>query len=506
MSGKVGMNKKTGVNGKAGTNEKAEIDRNVERNKSAGTRGKRVLGVAAVAAVCVLLACVGHVLSVEKTGIVTDIEGNVIARLMYDNRSDGDQADVDRTVRYDCEDGYEAYIDLACREAAKILCEREGIREAEAFGMLVEEEMTVQTTLCPDVMRELLDVCAEEQMLPGILASERAAAVGDTKGHILACYSHSVEDSSCNYVTYPTYAGSTIKPLSVYGPAVEDGVVCWSDLYMDSAYCRIINADGKEVDWPVNTGSYTNRMWTVQEALKKSNNAIAVKVLKDYGVGNSCRFIREAFGLKTEVEEGMVLEGEEDDVLSNIALGYLEAGVTMRDLLGAYQTFANGGIYTPMHAVAAIRTGNGEEYYQEDSETVRVFSMETAYIMNRMLKTVVEEGGTGEAASIKGLDICGKTGTSDESRDNWFVGMTPEYVCAVWYRLPRAGMKNESPAVFKEIMVRMEHHEEIGYQKPESVAEAAYCEKTGLLANEFCEEQKTGYYKKQNMPGECDCQ
>ena len=323
MSGKVGMNKKTGVNGKAGTNEKAEIDRNVERNKSAGTRGKRVLGVAAVAAVCVLLACVGHVLSVEKTGIVTDIEGNVIARLMYDNRSDGDQADVDRTVRYDCEDGYEAYIDLACREAAKILCERERLREADALGLLGEVEMTVQTTLCPVVLVELLDVCAEEQMLPGILASERAAAVGDTKGHILACYSHSVEDSSCNYVTYPTYAGSTIKPLSVYGPAVEDGVVCWSDLYMDSAYCRIINADGKEVDWPVNTGSYTNRMWTVQEALKKSNNAIAVKVLKDYGVGNSCRFIREAFGLKTEVEEGMVLEGEEDEYLTNIDYCYL---------------------------------------------------------------------------------------------------------------------------------------------------------------------------------------
>lgn len=466
---------------------------------------RRVLGVATVAAVCVLLACVGHVLSVEKTGIVTDIEGNVIARLVYDNRSNGDQADVSRTVRYDCEDGYEAYVDLACREAAKILCEREGIREAEAFGMLVEEEMTVQTMLCPDVMGKLLDVCAGEQMLPGILTSERAAAVGDTNGHILACYSHSLEDTSRNYVTYPTYAGSTIKSLSVYGPAVEDDVVCWSDLYLDSPYHRSINADGEEGVWPVNMSSYTDSMWTVQEALKKSNNAIAVKVLKDYGVGNSCRFLRESFGLKTEAEERVVREGEEDDVLSNLALGYLEAGITMRDLLGAYQTFANGGVYTPMHAVTAIQTGNGEEYYKEDSETTRVFSAETAYVMNRMLKTVVEEGGTGEAAFIEGLDICGKTGTSDESRDNWFVGMTPEYVCAVWYGLPGAGTKNESPAVFREIVVRMEHHEEIGYRKPGGVAEAAYCEKTGLLANEFCEERKTGYYKKQNVPEECDC-
>lgn len=461
---------------------------------------KRIVGAVAVSAACALLVCVGHVLSVEKNGVVVDAEGNEIARLMYDNRMDDGQ-----TVRYDCEDGYEAYVDLACREAAKILCDREGIREAEAFQMLVEEEMTIQTTLCQDVMKGLLDVCREEQTLSGILASERCAAVGDTKGHIMACYSHSAEDASRNYVTYPTYAGSTIKSLSVYGPAIEEDVVGWSDLYLDSAYCQIVNADGEEADWPVNTRNYTNRMWTVQEALKKSNNAIAVKILKDYGVGNSCRFIRESFGLKTEVEERAVLAGKEDDVLSNIALGYLEAGVTMRDLMGGYQTFANGGSYTPMHAVTAIKTGIGEEYYKEDLGTARVFSTETAYIMNRMLKTVVEEGGTGAAAFIEGLDICGKTGTSDESRDNWFVGMTPEYVCAVWYRLPRAGMENESPAVFREIMERMEHRKEIGYQKPEEVVEAAYCEKTGLLANDFCEERQNGYYKKQNMPEECDC-
>ena len=83
--------------------------------------------------------------------------------------------------------------------------------------------------------------------------------------------------------------------------------------------------------------------------------------------------------------------------------------------------------------------------------------------------------------------------------------MTPEYVCAVWYGLPRAGMKNESPAVFREIMARVEHQEGIAYQEPEGVAEAVYCEKTGLLANRFCEEQKIGYYKKQNMPEKCDC-
>ena len=466
---------------------------------------KRVAGMAGVAAACVLLALAGHILSEEKNGIVTDAGGNEIARLMYGSQTDDNQMDGNRTVRYDCADGYEAYIDLACREAAEILCERKGIRDDEAFRMLVDDEMTSQTAFRSDVMEGLLDVCGEGRMPTGVLATERAAAVGDTKGHVLACYSHSAEDSSRNYVTYPTYAGSTIKSLSVYGPAIEDDIICWSDLYLDSPYWRTVNADGEEEVWPVNTGSYTDKMWTVQEALKKSNNAIAVKVLKDYGVGNSCRFLREKFGLKTEVEERAVFDGKEDDVLSHIALGYLAAGITMRDLLGAYQPFANGGVYTPMHAVTAIQTGDGKECYQEEFKATQVFSPETAFVMNRMLKTVVEKDGTGEAAFIEGLDICGKTGTSDESRDNWFVGMTPEYVCAVWYGLPGAGMKNESPAVFREIMARVEHHEGLEYQKSENVVEVAYCEKTGLLANEFCKEQKAGYYKKQNMLEECDC-
>ena len=205
---------------------------------------KRVAGMAGVAAACVLLALAGHILSEEKNGIVTDAGGNEIARLMYGSQTDDNQMDGNRTVRYDCADGYEAYIDLACREAAEILCERKGIREEEAFLMLVEEEMTIQTAFRSDVMEGLLDVCGEGRMPSGVLATERAAAVGDTKGHVLACYSHSAEDSSRNYVTYPTYAGSTIKSLSVYGPAIEDDIFCWSYLYLDSPYWRTVNADG----------------------------------------------------------------------------------------------------------------------------------------------------------------------------------------------------------------------------------------------------------------------
>lgn len=457
---------------------------------------QRMAGIGGMAVVCVLLAVFGQVFSKEKKGVVLDTKGNVIAEIIYEEQA----------VRYDCENGYEAYADLACREAAGILAAREEMEEPEAYRMLVEEEMKIRTALRQNVMSEMLQACGgDDGLSSGLSAWEKAAAVCDTKGHILACYSSSATEPGRNYVTYPTYAGSTIKPLSVYGPAVEDGTVCWSDLYLDSPYNQITDEEGRKKDWPVNTEPYSDTMWTVQQALKKSNNAIAVKILKDYGVEKSCGFIRDRFGMRTEEEQQSIFEKGEDSVLSNLALGYLEEGVTMRDMLSAYQTFSNGGTYVSAHAVTEIETGMGESYYEEDGKARQVFSPETAYILNRMLKTVTEEGGTGASAAVKGLDICGKTGTSDDNRDNWFIGMTPEYVGAVWHGGQGMTMGNEAAKAFKNLMEGIEHHKEISYPVPEGVAEEFYCMKTGLLTNEFCEERGVGYYKKSDMPGRCDC-
>lgn len=450
---------------------------------------KRTAGVVSTVLICVSLAAAGHILSVEKSGVVTDEEGSTIARIMYNGHA----------VNYDCEDGYEAYIDLACREAAKLIAEKESVEEDEAFRMIAEDGLHIRTALRPDVMNGLLQA-AFEMTVP-----ERAAAVSDTKGHMLACYSQSLAEPSRNYVTYPAYAGSTVKPLSVYGPAIEDGTVFWSKLYEDSDYYQITDEAGRKTDWPVNTEPYTNTMWTVQEALKKSNNAITVKILKEYGVEKSCKFIQDKFGLKTDEEQLSILEKGEDSVLANIALGYLEEGVTMQDMLSGYQVFANGGYYIPVHTVIAVETRAGEEYYREKAEYGQVFSSETAYIMNRMLKSVVEEDGTGAEAEIEGLDICGKTGTSGGNKDNWFIGMTPEYVCAVWYEQPGIPEGNRADVVFREIMKNLEHSKELSYPESQNVVNEMYCQRTGLIANEFCMEQHTGYYKKQYVPKKCNC-
>ena len=457
---------------------------------------KRMAGITGVVLACGILAAVGRSLSKEKKCQVLDEEGTIIAEIIYQ----------DQAVHYDCKEGYEAYADLAYREAAAIMKERDDVELSEAYGKLAEEEMRIRTSFRTDTAEGLLQACKEDKdSVFGGQAMEKAAAVSDTNGHLLACYSQSMAEPFRNYVMYPTYAGSTIKPVSVYGPAIEDHKICWSSLYLDNAYYQITGEDKEKTDWPVNSYPYSNTLWTVQEALQKSNNAIAVKVLKDYGVEKSCKFLQNEFEIGTEEEQKRILEKGEDSVLSNLALGYLEEGVTMQEMMGAYQTFANGGLYTKIHTVTDMETGAGESYYHEESEARQVFGADTAYIMNRMLKTVVEEGGTGRSAAVEGLDICGKTGTSDDFKDNWFIGMTPEYVCAVWYEF-RGGMAgNESASVFRKIMENLKHDKEAAYPASENVEKGGYCLKTGLLANEYCKEQKQGYYRKNNNLNKCEC-
>lgn len=456
---------------------------------------KRKFGIASVILASIILASVGYILSKEKKCRVLAADGTLIGEIVYQNKE----------VHYECEDGYESYVDLVCREAAAIVGEREGLEESEAYRKLAANEMCISTAFRQDAADALRKVSEEKELVAfAKLASKRATAVGDIKGHILACYSQSQADSFCNYVWYPTYAGSTIKPISVYAPALEDNQICWSSLYEDSAYYQIMDENGEKKDWPVNTHPYSYTMWTIQKALQKSNNAIAVKALKDYGVEKSCQFLENKMGINTGKEQKTIRKKGDDSVLSNIALGYLEEGVTMQEMMGAYQTFANGGLYMAMHTVTGMETSAGEIYYQEEKEARRVLSPDTAFIMNRMMKTVVEEGGTGKAAGIEGLDICGKTGTSDDYKDNWFIGMTPEYVCAVWYEY-RGGLSgNESAAVFRKIMENLKHDKGAAYPVAD-VAEDFYCLKTGLLANEYCEDKKKGYYRIENIPEKCKC-
>lgn len=453
---------------------------------------KRILTIC-IGLVCVGITLTGTYLSQTKESIVTDEAGAIIAHITWK----------DSTIQYECEAGSEDYVDLACQEAINALCDAEHVSKDEAKERIAKGNYTITTSFDREIF-EALKTGSNEITITADDA--KALAVSDGQGHLLAAYTET-RDQSENQLTKKVYAGSTIKPLSTYGPGIERNVITWSQLYEDSPFIQEDSENGERDVWPVNVEEYTYDTEPVANALQESNNAITVKILNDIGMKNVCDYMEHTLNMSCDMEQQMIEENQEKykkEILSGLGLGYLDAGVSVKEMLEDYQAFAQSGIRYKLSTVKTIEDSDGQCIYKEQKESDRIFSGDTAYILNRMLHNVVENG-TAQSAKIDGIDVCGKTGTSENYRDNWFIGMTPEYVCAVWYsHSNQERWQNEAINAFRCAMRELPSGDEKTYPVSETVVEKEYCEKTGLLAGEHCTSVKKGYYKKNELPDICE--
>ena len=155
---------------------------------------------------------------------------------------------------------------------------------------------------------------------------------------------------------------------------------------------------------------------------------------------------------------------------------------------------------------------SGDVILEADSEVTRAISPETATIMNRLLQQVVEgPRGTGTAARLSNFTVVGKTGTSDPTKDQYFVGLTPYYVAGVWYGYENGDLLGNYNAkfaritqVWKNVMADvMNGLPAKEFELSDQVIEKNYCTETGMLAKDTCPSQAVGYYKKDYLPDYC---
>lgn len=282
--------------------------------------------------------------------------------------------------------------------------------------------------------------------------------------------------------------GSAIKPIAVYGPAIDLGKITESDVVVDEK----ITIDG----WtPKNAYSGFKGKMTIKEAVARSANIPAVKVLEKVGVSNSYGYLQNKFHIST------LAEGDKN--YSALALGGLTNGVTVKEMASAYGVFVNSGRYITPHTYTKVLDGNGETVLENSSESTQVISESSAYITASLLSGPIKLScGTATGAALrKGMPTYGKTGTTDNNYDKWFVGFTPYYVGAVWFgfdtpsSLSGAGISS-NPAVTAWKLVFEKISESQSYEtldKPASVEKADICVISGKLAGSTCE-KATAYY------------
>ena len=282
--------------------------------------------------------------------------------------------------------------------------------------------------------------------------------------------------------------GSAIKPIAVYGPSVDLGKITESDIVKDEK----ITID----KWtPKNAYSGFKGNMTIKEAVARSANIPAVKVLEELGVSNSYGYMQNKFHIST------LTEGDKN--YSALALGGLTNGVTVREMAAAYGVFVNSGRYIAPHTYTKVLDGNGDIVLENSEESTQSISESAAYITADLLSGPVNlPCGTANGAALSnGMLTYGKTGTTDNNYDKWFVGFTPYYVGAVWFgfdtpsSLSEAGISS-NPAVtawklvFEKISAGQSYE---SLEKPSSVKEAKICLISGNLAGSTCQSVKAYY-------------
>jgi len=296
--------------------------------------------------------------------------------------------------------------------------------------------------------------------------------------------------------------GSTIKPLAVYGPSIENNLITWSTMINNSAFAYAGDM------WPHNVdGSLGNNSnVTVQEALAKSINTVSARTVNEkLKPKTAYNYLKEHFGFENLSDKG-------DPYLPPMAVGAMTHGFSALEECSAYAVFGNGGTFYSPYCYYRVTDNTGNTVILDKAQTVkRAFSEDTAKVMNEMLQTVpLTDYYTGNnAKNISKFKTFGKTGTTQDNKDRWFSGGTPYYVGSVWYGydIPRdlGQLTNPSAKIWMEVFNRIHGGLDAskGFPTTSKAVQRSYCTQSGLLAGGSCPSTATGWYRSANLPGTC---
>lgn len=432
---------------------------------------------------------------------------------------DQDQSSADDEI-------YSWFTDALIEDVISDLMQTHGFSREQASAKVYSGGLTIHSTLDKDMQDMIEDFYANAKNFPqneeGI--PDSAAVIIDGKtGAIRAIAGGRGRKNSNRAFCLATKArrspGSSLKPISVYAPAIEKDLITWATVF-DDVPVSITKSGSDYVLWPKNTPRVYSGLTTVNKAIMNSVNTVAVRVLEKVGLQNSFNFCKKA-GISGLVKSSVSDSGQvlSDIAIAPLALGATSLGVTVRDMAGAYTMFTRGGEFEKPYTYTAVYDSDGTLLLSHGENAERLISEETADIMTRLLKNVVTKGTAKGLELANRVEVAGKTGTSNSGGDRWFIGYTPDYVCGVWsgYRDGRdIGDYDQNPActVFDGIMGKV--YDSIPtytkkFAASENVVSCAYCVDSGHIASKACHSDprgnriETGYFKRGTEPSEkCD--
>ena len=381
------------------------------------------------------------------------------------------------------------FVDQVVNDVISDLIKQKGYSEDFATQQLYNGGLKIYATVDINVQSIIEDVFEDTDNFPSGEGLQAAMVVldpytGQVKG-LVGGLGEKTDIRGWNRATQAVrQPGSALKPLAVYGPAVDMGKITEVDIVTDEEIT--IGSD----NWkPKNSYSGFKGDMTIKEAVARSSNIPAVKVLDMIGLSNSYGYLQNKFHLSTLVEE--------DKNYSSLSLGGLTHGATVKEIAAAYGVFVNSGKYITPYTYTKVLDSEGNTILENYINETQALSESAAFITADLLSGPINSSyGTATRAKLSsGMPAYGKTGTTDKDFDKWFVGFTPYYVGAVWFgfnnpsSLSEAGISG-NPCVTAWKMVMDQISESQSYKEltpPSSVVERDVCSISGKLANSGCD-------------------
>lgn len=319
--------------------------------------------------------------------------------------------------------------------------------------------------------------------------------------------------------------GSAIKPITVYAPALDAGIITYGSVIDDTPLYFEETANGGTDPYPHNYPDTYRGLTTINSAIARSVNTIPLKVLSELTVERSFAFAHDKLHIHSLIDSVTRSNGTTitDKGLAALGLGQLNYGLTVEELTAAYCIFQNNGVYnTPNLYLYVTDSGDNMVLNNEDDPEI-VISDESATIMTIMLQNVVKTGTASGLTLKNSVDVAGKTGTTNADFDRYFVGYTPYYVGGVWtgYDMNQtlsAFGPNPSQQTWDTVMTML-HKKYIDaaanggeplkkFERSAGVIEVTYCRDSGLLCSDACaldprgSRAEVGYFTRESAPTE----
>ena len=405
------------------------------------------------------------------------------------------------------------FTDAVIEDVAAALVEKYGLTDStnpvtgkvttafeQGVNMVYGKGYKIYTTQNPDYQQIAEEVCADTSNLPYTSSYTNSYGEKETEqlqvgmtivdpytGYVVAMVGGAgvkQYDRGWNWATSARQCGSAIKPISVYAPALDDGTINGAST-IDDYPVMVLNGSV----YPKNANGRYKGLTPLHTAIARSTNTCAVRVVQEYGTSRSYDFMTNKLGFTT-------LTSQDAQQVGNMGLGGLDRGVTTEEMAAAFAAFANEGIYTAPRTFVRVEDADGNVILENEAKASVAMKDTTAALMNSLLQEVIN-GGTGYEGRISGMHVAGKTGTTNNDQDRYFVGYTPYYSCAVWVgyvhnqRIVASG--NPAASMWQKVMSRI--HADLPDKDFFSCSGLTYvkvCADSGLLATDSCAEDCRG--------------